>query len=186
MPGTQWSLGLAITQSTRPEKGHFIQFHPHSGLAIKRRRRRLTCPERSCLMEGEKPKKRGEPHQDVIARARILDPAHGGCRQKAEWKAFWKGDMSFSERQFAESLGVSFSPMKPKSAAHKQGSSQETHQRRRLTCPELHSTSMVELAFEARLACSPLHNPLVSRPCPPSTQHAPSTPVHYLPASSSS
>lgn len=29
------SLDLAITQGTSPEKGHFTQFHPHSGLAIR-------------------------------------------------------------------------------------------------------------------------------------------------------
>lgn len=41
----------------------------------------------------------------------------------------------------------------------------ESHQRRRLTCPEPHSMSMVELAFKLRLACSPLHISLCPK-CP--------------------
>lgn len=66
------------------------------------------CCSRLCLTEGEKPQKRGGTRQDVVATARIQVPGHGGRRPKAEQKAFWKGKMSFSERPFAENLGVFF------------------------------------------------------------------------------
>lgn len=45
--------------------------------------------------------------------------------RRQSWKAFWKGDISFSERKFAESQGGFFSTVKLRLAAHKQGSARE-------------------------------------------------------------
>lgn len=53
------------------------------------------------------------------------------------------------------------------------------HQRRRFTCPELHSTSTVEVAFEPRLHRSPFPSPLC-RLCLPATRHPCPLPPSFL------
>lgn len=41
-----------------------------------------------CLMEAEKPKKRGGAHQNIVARARMWDQSMENAHRRQSWEAF--------------------------------------------------------------------------------------------------